>query len=117
VAVPAWGRIDAGPIQSARPGPGRPRGRRPARRGLGACRGPGRAGEYPCPGGGAFQATEGEMETPKRACPECGSESYSFRSRKQIEATMGKGPELETKFRCKDCEAEWGLSHAESMVG
>lgn len=44
---------------------------------------------------------------PKRACPECGSENYAFRSRRQIEATAGSGPELETKFRCKECEAEW----------
>lgn len=47
------------------------------------------------------------METAKRACPECGSANYTFRSRKQVEATAGKGPELETKYRCKDCEREW----------
>jgi hypothetical protein len=47
--------------------------------------------------------------TTARACPECGSQNYTFRSRRQIEATEGKGPELETKYRCRnaDCEAEW----------
>jgi DNA-directed RNA polymerase subunit M/transcription elongation factor TFIIS len=47
------------------------------------------------------------MEIPKRACPDCGGQNYTFRSRKQIEATADKGPELETKFRCRDCEHEW----------
>ena len=45
--------------------------------------------------------------TTARACPKCGSVNYSFRNRKQIEATAEKGPELETKYRCKDCEQEW----------
>ena len=48
------------------------------------------------------------MDQPaKRACPECGSGNYTFRNRKQIEAKAEKGPELETKYRCKDCEQEW----------
>jgi DNA-directed RNA polymerase subunit M/transcription elongation factor TFIIS len=45
--------------------------------------------------------------TPGRTCPKCGSSKYTFRSRKQIEATADIGPELETKFRCKECEHEW----------
>jgi hypothetical protein len=58
--------------------------------------------------GGACSAREGRMDQPpKRACPKCGSINYAFRSRKQIEATAESGPELETKFRCKDCEREW----------
>ena len=47
------------------------------------------------------------MEIQKRACPKCGSSNYSFRSRKQIEATADKGPELETKRRCGECGHEW----------
>ena len=47
------------------------------------------------------------MEIPRRACPECGSVNYTFRNRKQIEATAQKGPELETKRRCNDCGHEW----------
>jgi hypothetical protein len=49
------------------------------------------------------------MEIAKRACPECGSENYTFRSRRQIEATADSPAMLETKFRCRnaDCEAEW----------
>jgi DNA-directed RNA polymerase subunit M/transcription elongation factor TFIIS len=42
-----------------------------------------------------------------RACPKCKSGQYSFRSRKPIEATEDKPAELETKYRCKDCEHEW----------
>ena len=30
------------------------------------------------------------MEMPKRTCPECGGANYTFRSRKQIEATAEK---------------------------
>ena len=56
---------------------------------------------------GRHLAREGEMDMPKRVCPGCGSSNYTFRSRKQVEATAEKGPELETKFRCRDCEAEW----------
>jgi hypothetical protein len=51
---------------------------------------------------------EGQMDQiPKRACPKCGSASYTFRNRKQIEATADKGPELETKSRCGDRKHEW----------
>ena len=52
-----------------------------------------------------FRQPEGwnPQMTTARACPKCGSSSYTFRSRKQIEATPEKGPELETKYRCKDC--------------
>jgi transposase-like protein len=53
------------------------------------------------------QAKEGGMEIAKRACPECGGGNYAFRSRRQIEATAEKPAELETKYRCKDCESEW----------
>ena len=42
-----------------------------------------------------------------RFCPECGSDNYTFRSRKQIQATAEKGPELETKYLCRECENEW----------
>ena len=34
----------------------------------------------------------------KRTCPECGSGDYTFRDRKQIEATEEHGPLLETKY-------------------
>jgi DNA-directed RNA polymerase subunit M/transcription elongation factor TFIIS len=47
------------------------------------------------------------MTTPARACPECGSADYAFRHRRQIPATPDAGPELETKFRCKDCGHDW----------
>jgi transposase-like protein len=57
---------------------------------------------------GAFSARESRMDQqPKGACPECGSVNYTFRSRKQIDARAEKGPELVTKFRCKDCDKEW----------
>ena len=46
-------------------------------------------------------------QPPKRACPKCGSGNYTFRNRKQIEATAEKGPELETKFKCRDCNHEF----------
>jgi hypothetical protein len=52
---------------------------------------------------------EGSMtnNTPARACPKCGSTSYTFRSRKQIEATPEQEAMLETKYRCRACEHEW----------
>jgi transposase-like protein len=46
-------------------------------------------------------------QSPKRVCPECGSYQYTFRSRKQIEATPESGPQLETKFRCGECGHEF----------
>ena len=45
--------------------------------------------------------------TAARACTKCGSGNYTFRNRRQIEATAERPAELETKFRCKDCEGEW----------
>jgi hypothetical protein len=42
-----------------------------------------------------------------RTCPKYGSDKHTFRSRKQIEATAEKGPELEVKHRCNKCEHEW----------
>jgi len=48
-----------------------------------------------------------DSQPTRRTCPECGSDNYTFRSRKQIEATPDHGPMLETKYKCKDCEEEW----------
>lgn len=45
------------------------------------------------------------MDKAKRMCPECGSSSYLFRGRKTVE-TKGKS-EVETKYRCKECEHLW----------
>jgi hypothetical protein len=42
-----------------------------------------------------------------RTCPACGSASYTFRSRKQIEGTPEQQAMLETKYRCRACEHEW----------
>ena len=48
-----------------------------------------------------------QQKPPGRACPACGSENYTFRSRKQIEATAEQEAMLETKYRCKGCGNEW----------
>jgi DNA-directed RNA polymerase subunit M/transcription elongation factor TFIIS len=45
--------------------------------------------------------------TRARSCPKCGSSSYTFRIRKQIEATAEQEAILETKYRCKGCGVEW----------
>ena len=51
---------------------------------------------------------EGQMDQPsRRACPKCGSGEYTFRNRKQIEATADSPAQLETKFRCRACEYEF----------
>ncbi len=49
----------------------------------------------------------GQPKSPSRACPACGSASYTFRSRRQIEATAEQEAMLETKYRCKGCGKEW----------
>ena len=46
-------------------------------------------------------------QTPKGTCPKGGDGEYTFRNRKQIEATAESGSHLETKRRCKDCNHEW----------
>jgi DNA-directed RNA polymerase subunit M/transcription elongation factor TFIIS len=52
-------------------------------------------------------------QTPgKRACPKCGSDNYTFRGRKQIEATEESGPMLETRYACRACEHAWKESVA-----
>jgi transposase-like protein len=48
-----------------------------------------------------------QQKPPSRACPACGSENYTFRSRKQIEATADQEAMLETKYRCKGCGKDW----------
>jgi hypothetical protein len=44
-----------------------------------------------------------------KACPECGSGDYQFRSRKKVAPEPGQqGKEaVETKYRCKACGHEW----------
>jgi DNA-directed RNA polymerase subunit M/transcription elongation factor TFIIS len=44
-----------------------------------------------------------------RTCPKCGSDDYTFRHRKKIEADPEEGepPAVETKYRCKACGKEW----------
>lgn len=44
------------------------------------------------------------MEQGKRVCPACGSNAYTFRSRKQVTLPA---PAVETKYRCKACGHEW----------
>jgi hypothetical protein len=44
---------------------------------------------------------------PGRACPACGGGEYTFRGRKQIEATADQGPMLETKYLCRVCGKTW----------
>jgi transposase-like protein len=41
-----------------------------------------------------------------RTCPACGSGDYAFRSRKKVESEPGK-EEVETKYRCKECQHDW----------
>jgi transposase-like protein len=41
-----------------------------------------------------------------RACPQCGSSAYQFRSRKKV-IEEGSPEAVETKYRCKDCTHEW----------
>jgi DNA-directed RNA polymerase subunit M/transcription elongation factor TFIIS len=55
------------------------------------------------------RAREGSMTNNAlaRACPKCGSAKYTFRSRKQIEATPKQEALPETKYRCRACEHEW----------
>ena len=48
---------------------------------------------------------------PSRACPECGSRNYEFRSRKKVQGQ--KGEETETKYRCKSCQHEWRVKTPE----
>jgi transposase-like protein len=43
---------------------------------------------------------------PKRKCPVCSSEKYLFRGRKKI-VEEGKAQEIETRYRCKDCDHLW----------
>ncbi len=47
-----------------------------------------------------------------RNCPECGSQEYSFRSRKKIEPAEGRAAAVETKYRCKSCGNEWKVRTA-----
>ena len=42
-----------------------------------------------------------------RVCPACASRDYMFRARRNIPASAEKGPEVETKYRCRACEHEW----------
>ncbi len=44
---------------------------------------------------------------PSRSCPKCGSGDYTFRSRKQIEATGAQGPMVQVKYLCRQCEKSW----------
>jgi DNA-directed RNA polymerase subunit M/transcription elongation factor TFIIS len=46
---------------------------------------------------------------PDRRCPKCESPSYSFRLRRTLDGSSENGsrPEVETKYRCRDCSAEW----------
>jgi DNA-directed RNA polymerase subunit M/transcription elongation factor TFIIS len=45
---------------------------------------------------------------PSRTCPKCGSDDYTFRSRKKIVLPAGQdGVAVETKYRCKACGHEW----------
>ena len=48
-----------------------------------------------------------EQKLGKRTCPACGSRDYTFRGRKQIEATTEHGPILETRYACRACEHAW----------
>ena len=48
-----------------------------------------------------------QQNPPSRVCPACGSANYTFRSRKQIEATAEQEAMLETKFRCRACGKDW----------
>ena len=48
-----------------------------------------------------------QMDMPAKTCPKCGSEDYTFRSRKKIEATEGQEAAVETKYRCRGCGHEW----------
>ena len=47
--------------------------------------------------------------TPKRCCPKCGSDNYTFRFRRKITPEPGQEEpeEMETKYKCKTCEHEW----------
>jgi DNA-directed RNA polymerase subunit M/transcription elongation factor TFIIS len=47
-----------------------------------------------------------DVSANRRACPQCGSGEYQFRSRKKL--VEGEQPEsIETKYRCKTCAHEW----------
>jgi DNA-directed RNA polymerase subunit M/transcription elongation factor TFIIS len=50
-----------------------------------------------------------QQSTPTKTCPKCGSNEYTFRSRKKVEPDPANGqPESwETKYRCKACNHEW----------
>jgi hypothetical protein len=48
------------------------------------------------------------MDKPgKRSCPFCGSEDYTFRSRRQVVQKPGEPDQVETKYRCRVCAEEW----------
>jgi hypothetical protein len=47
-----------------------------------------------------------DVPTTGRACPECGSTDYQFRSRKKV-IEEGSPEAVETKYRCKACTHEW----------
>jgi transposase-like protein len=47
------------------------------------------------------------MEQTAKTCPKCGSDDYTFRSRKKIEPAEGQPAAVETKYRCKACGHEW----------
>ena len=58
-----------------------------------------------------------EQQKKARACPECNSGDYRFRSRKKIAAENGKPEAVETKYRCQLCNHEWREKVATSQCG